>query len=146
MSLTRRQFIKSVAMGAAALAIPIPAFTVGRRPYVIEGSVVDYIGHHPGGFIGSQVVKKIGEWDGVGFPVQLHTNTFPPQIETYYDFDLTNMILEVPEGFWHNPANHVRYPNVHTYLRVQRFGESVEQAIRHLNYSNTRRFLERFVH
>ncbi len=139
MSLTRRQFIKSVAMGAAALATPIPAFTMGRRPYVIEGSVVDYIGHHPGGFIGSQVVKKIGEWDGIGFSVQLHTNTSPPQIETYYDFDLVDMDKEVPENFWHDPVNCALYPNVHTYLRVQRFGESIEQAIRHLNFFSTHR-------
>jgi hypothetical protein len=133
-------------MGAAALAIPIPAFTTGRKPYVIEGSVVDYIGHHPGGFQGGQMVKKIGEWDGVGFPVQLCTNTFPPQIETYYDFDLVDMIKNVPKNFWHDPVNSARYPNVHTYLRVQRFGETIEQAIRQLNFSSTNKFLERFVY
>ena len=146
MPLTRRQFIKSMAIGAVALEIPSPAFKPGRRPYIIEGSAVDYIGHHPGGFIGAQRVKKIGEWDGVGYPVHLYTNTYPPRIETYYDYDLANIILDVPKGFWSDPANRIRYPNVHTYLRVRRFGETVEKAIRHLNFSSTRQFLERLAY
>jgi len=31
-----------------------------------------------------------------------------------------------------------KYPNVHTWLREQRFGETVAEAIRHLNFYSSR--------
>ncbi|MCY1309617.1 hypothetical protein D9M70_597260 [compost metagenome] len=57
----------------------------------------------------------------------------PRALERYYDVDLADFNREIPRGFWHNPANR-RFPNVHTWLRIQRYGESIEAAAHHLNF------------
>lgn len=132
--LTRRSFLKLIGVAAAA-GVVVPALQSGRDPYVMKGELVDYIGtHRPGGFIGACSVVEVHPWDGVGYPVDVRPNTFGrgDERERYYDADLANMLREVPAKFWHNPANQ-KYPNVHTYIRVQRFGETIEQAVRHLN-------------
>lgn len=131
--ITRRTFLKSIAAFVASAALPIPAFSSLRSPYVAVGEVVNYIGPHPGGFLGGRVVDSIGEWDGAGYPVTLFTNSFPSQKENgFYDVDLSCFLREIPPRFWARPdVQH--YPNVHTWIRVQRYGESFEQAIRKLN-------------
>ena len=133
--LTRRSFLKLIGIATAAGAV-VPALQFGREPYVIKGELVDYIGaRRPGGFIGSCSVVEVHPWDGVGYPVDVRPNTFgrADERERYYDADLANMQREVPAKFWHAPANR-KYPNVHTFIRVQRFGETLEQAVRHLNF------------
>lgn len=139
-SLTRRQFLKGLAALAISSGIKIPAVDSVRKPYVFAGEVVDYIGPHPGGFIGGQVVLSVGKWDGVGFPVTLRSNHAIPQKEQYYDVDLANLNKEVPERFWWYPENK-KYPNVHTYVRMKRYGESIEQAIRKMNMASSEHWL-----
>ncbi len=74
-------------------------------------------------------------WDGSGYPVDLRCNSFGENValERYYDFELACFRREVPPGFWHLVENCQRYNNVHTYVRVKRFGETVEQAVSHMN-------------
>ncbi len=43
----------------------------------------------------------------------------------FYDTDLCNFCRELPEKFWHDPARAAKYPNVHAYVREQRYGEPV---------------------
>ena len=136
--LTRRSFLKLIGI-AAASAVVVPAFQIGRQPYVLTGESVDYIGARPGGFLGACIVAEVHPWDGVGFPVDLRQNTFGRDLPLvrYYDADLANLRREVPERFWHDPANR-RFNNVHTYVRVKRFGETLEEAVRHLNFVSSR--------
>ena len=113
-----------------------------RNPYVIEGDVVSYIGSAPNGYTGARIVKETHNWDGRGYPVDLWTNSYPSKIETFYDFDLVNFNRELPNRFWYNTDNVKKYPNVHTYMRVKRFGETRKQAILHLNFASTDKFLK----
>lgn len=130
MKITRRHFLKLIA--ASAIGVTIPAFSKTRDPYVANAEVVNYVGHN-NGFIGGQLVKEVGKWDGIGYPVKTLTNGFPGSIETYYDFDLADFNREIPKKFWDNPTNHKRYNNIHSFLREQRFGETVEQAVQKLS-------------
>jgi hypothetical protein len=134
MLVSRRGFLKLISATIASGAI-VPDFVKNRPPYVSEGEVVNYVGPRPGGFIGGQVVNKVEVWDGIGYPVQCWNNTCGSgrAIERYYDFDLANFIRDIPHRFWANPEN-AKYPNVHTWIRVQRFGETIAEAMRHLNY------------
>ncbi|MDN5516467.1 MAG: twin-arginine translocation signal domain-containing protein [Pseudomonas sp.] len=136
--ITRRSFLKLVGLAAAA-GVVVPALQSNRAPYVLPGQVATYIGHCPGGFTGGQAVHEVLPWDGVGYPVLVWNNSFGParQLEQYYDADLADMTRELPYRFWHAEENR-KYPNVHTYIRVQRFGESMEQAIKHLNFVSSR--------
>ena len=140
MKITRREFLKGLAALAVTAGINVPAFASGRKPYVLVGEVVSHIGTRPGGFIGGQVVTAVGEWDGIGYPVALATNSYPAGEETYYDVDLACFLRELPEKFWHN-QEHKKYPNVHTWLRVQRYGETLREAILKLNFASTDKFL-----
>lgn len=137
MTWTRRQFLKALAGAAAALGVPWYFHRI-REPYVAKGEVVDYIGRTPGGFIGGVLVAAVGEWDGVGYPIIVRAGQWPARTERYYDHDLAAFRREVPERFWHLPGHREVYPNVHTYVRVQRFGETREEAIRHLNFAGIR--------
>ncbi len=135
MLISRRGFLKLIG-AAIASGATVPAFAKHRAPYVATGEVVDYIGHHPGGFCGGQLVHEVGQWDGVGYPVLSWNNAYGPRraLERYYDFDLANLRREVPSDFWHHPGARAKYPNVHTWVREQRFGETVVEAMRKLNF------------
>jgi len=132
--LSRRSFLGLLAAAAAA-GVVVPALEKTRHPYVSKADgTASYIGRHPGGFIGSQSIHEIHAWDGYGYPVDLWNNAAGryKALERYYDFDLANFNREIPRGFWHNGA-HRQYTNVHTWLRTQRFGESIEQAMSTIN-------------
>ncbi len=135
MLLSRRSFLAFLGAAAAA-GIVVPALDKLRQPYVSKADgTVSYIGRHPGGFMGSQVVQEVHPWDGHGFPVDLWNSAIGKHraLERYYDFDLANFRREIPRDFWHNGA-HREFRNVHTWLRTQRFGESIEEAMAHLNF------------
>lgn len=137
--LTRRGFLGLMA-AVAATGVIVPALQLPRKPYLTMDDVtVDYIGARPGGFMGSQVVAEIHQWDGYGYPVDLWNNGYGQHHarERYYDFDLANFRRELPDRFWWNGA-HKEFPNVHTWLRTQRFGETVVQAMDHLNFVGVR--------
>lgn len=129
---TRREFLKLVGLAAASAAI-FNRLNIVREPYVSEGELVDYIGRRPGGFLGSRGAVKVLPWDGHGYPVELSSQTpWRPETHVYYDADLCCMTREVPYRFWHDPDNR-RYPNVHTWVRCRRYGESIDQAVAHMN-------------
>ena len=144
MKINRRRFLQLLA--GTPIAATMPAFAVHRNPYVQTGQVVDHIGPagRGEGFIGGQLVTSVGEWDGVGFPVVTLTNGFPGEDDIYYDIDLADFLREVPAHFWQNPENRKKYPNVHTYVREQRYGETVHEAIKALNYYHTAEWLQEF--
>ena len=128
MIVSRRTFLKlSVATAAAGLVVP--AFTPPRAPYVSEGESVSYVGLHlyPAPcFIGGAIVKRMLPWDGIGFPCAIgdHAPSDRSWMSAlFYDFDLCNFARELPYAFWHDPARRERYPNVHAFIREQRFGE-----------------------
>lgn len=139
LKISRRRFLQLVG-AAMASGAHVPAFSAVREPYVAVGQVVDFIGHCPGGFVGGQLVHKVHPWDGSGYPVDLWNNAYGPAraLERYYDYDLADMGREVPARFWWLEEHRSRYNNVHTYIRVKRFGETVEQAVESLNFAGTR--------
>jgi hypothetical protein len=135
MSISRREFLKLIAISAVIAAAP--AFSSNRKPYVNKGEIVNYIGIRGKGtqsFIGGRAVKNVYEFDGVGYPVDVHNNSYGVHaaLERYYDFDLVDFNRELPEHFWWNKENGKKYPNVHTYIREQRFGETVLEAIEYM--------------
>jgi hypothetical protein len=143
MELSRRSFLKFIA-SLPALSVPF-AFSAERDCYVELNTTVNYIGHCPGGFVGSSLVKEILPFDGTGYPVVLEAQSYwfaPNTLSivkndntvTYYDFELSNFLKDVPSNFWHDPENCRKYNNVHTYIRVKRYGETVEEAIKQLNF------------
>ena len=139
---SRRTFLK-LAGAAAAAGLIVPAWTPPRDPYVKQDWYVDYIGRHPGGFMGSARVLDVSQWDAIGYPVTLEDPGFmysaykKPLAQRIYDFDLCILRDEYPSDIWHHEGNRRRYPNVHTYVRTRRFGESVAEAIRSLNLAHT---------
>lgn len=145
--LTRRSFLK-LAVAAAAAQIIVPAWTPPRDPYVKVDWYVDYIGRHPGGFIGSARVLDVGAWDSIGYPVTLEDPIYMycrerrPLTQRIYDFDLCILREEYPPHIWHHEENRRRYPNVHTYVRTKRFGESIADAIRSLNFAHTEEWVK----
>lgn len=128
MIVSRRSFLGLFAAAAAA-RIVVPAFTPPREPYVRVGEHVAYVGlnlHPAPTFLGDMRVSEIGAWDGLGYPVTLAEHGFPgpaSMAHRFYDCDLSNFRRDLPDRFWHDPARVERYPNVHAYVREQRFGE-----------------------
>lgn len=132
MEITRRAFLQFLAVVAASSGRAAPAFSSSRAPYVCKGEVVNYIGPGGNGFIGGQLVKSVGAWDGIGFPVVTLNNGYRGECETYYDIDLADFGREIPEKFWHTHSRR-EYPNVHTWLRMKRYGETLSEASRLLD-------------
>jgi hypothetical protein len=134
--LSRRSFLK-LAGAAAAAGVVSPAFTPPRAPYVKLHETVSYIGlaRHPAPtFIGATTVRHIGQWDNVGYPctLELQAPYNPPRMmeARFYDCDLSNLLRDVPDRFW-DIDRRLRYPNVHAYVREQRYGEDpIEYARR----------------
>ncbi len=129
--ISRRRFLQLGAAAAAASVI-VPALTAPRTPYVVPGEVVNFIGlalHPEPTFTGGAIVGKVHEWDGLGFPCtvmnQGYGSAYGPMPHRFYDTDLCNFRRELPGGFWHDPSRRSKYPNVHAYVREQRYGEPV---------------------
>ena len=129
--LSRRSFL-SLAGAAIAAKVVIPAFTPPRAPYVVVGEPVAYIGlaRRPAPtFIGSTIVRAIEDWDGVGYPCTLACQSFYRDAimpARFYDSDLSNFLRELPDRFWWDAGRRNKYPNVHAFVREQRYGEDPE--------------------
>lgn len=139
-TVSRRSFLKL--FGAATVSgLVVPAFAVGRTPYVSKGESVSYIGlaKHPAPtFTGSTLVDEVLPWDGVGYPCRLMNQSFGcrygPMEDLFYDTDLANFNRELPDRFWHDEERSARYPNVHAYVREQRYGEDPIIMWRRMGY------------
>lgn len=145
----RRDFLKSVAVLPIAAVLPTVAVAAPVRcPYVEVGESVSSIIWHlwddprnpaPTGplFVGS-----IGDWDGVGYPIVLYSCGWHVEDRKhfygFYDHEWSNLRRDVPDRFWHDRRNVRRYPNVHAYVREQRFGEH-PRVMRKRMASNMRR-------
>lgn len=127
--LSRRAFIGSIAALVGVSAAP--AFIRGRAPFVVEEEFVSSIVWHmwdkplaPCSI--SMLVAKILPWDGTGYPIILARTGWAIEdrehFEGWYDFEWSNLRRDVPVQFWSLPGAR-RYPNVHAYVREQRFGE-----------------------
>lgn len=139
MLISRRGFLKLIGAAIASGAV-VPAFAKTRDPYVSKGDIASYVGHCPGGFTGGQLMHEVEAWDGIGYRVQCWNNALGQHraLERYFhDFDLADVNREIPTGFWSHPGS-ARYPNVHTWIREQRFGETVAEAMRKLNFVGVR--------
>jgi hypothetical protein len=86
-------------------------------------------------------VLRVLPWDGIGYRCVLDgsnaVGVYSKQIE-YYDHDLVNFNKEVPPKFWHNSKHRHLFPNLHTYIRMIRFGESISEAIQSLNLTSAK--------
>lgn len=135
MKITRREFIALSSATAAVVAGASPSFTAPevRSPYVETGESVDSIIWHlwddprnPAPF-GPLFVNEVLPWDGNGYPIVLMRCGWRAEdrefFRGFYDFEWSNLRRDVPDRFWHDRGNVRRYPNVHSYVREQRFGE-----------------------
>jgi hypothetical protein len=156
--ITRRRFLLDSVLLAAGVAEAERIDVLGRvgwvrrlfpgwrrEPWVRFGGFapLSYIGRHPhpNAFIGGVTLLAVEKWDGNGYPVQVAHPSYPRRESRYYDHDLAEFSREVPDRFWHEESNRDSYPNVHTYVRMQRYGETRDQAIRHLNFVSSARDL-----
>lgn len=135
--LSRRRFLQ-IASAAAVVGAVAPVLAAPRDPYVVAGEVVSFIGlalHPEPTFIGGALVREVLPWDGVGFPCVLsdHGNATASMAHRFYDADLCNFRRELPDQFWHDPARAAKYPNVHAYVREQRYGEPVTVMLAKMN-------------
>ena len=139
-TVSRRSFM--MLLGAAlASNVRVPAFAATREPYVIAGETASYIGlaKRPAPvFTGSTIIREVHEWDGVGYPCTLMNQSYGcayrPMEHRFYDTDLSNFRRDLPDHFWHCPKRSARYPNVHAYVREQRYGEDPVIMWRRLGY------------
>ena len=124
----------AIAAGAA-----VPAFTKSRAPYVVAGEVVDYIGHHPGGFIGGQIVHEVGAWDGSAIRYFCGTTPTVRAVIWSATTTLTSRTSLVMCRATLAPREQPReVPERCTWFREQRFGETVAEAMRKLNFVGVR--------
>lgn len=141
MRTTRRSFLGflGLAPAAATLAQAPVGLTIRiddknprrSQPYVRVGQVVDYIGmnlYPDPTFIGSAMVKQVGEWDGNGYPVKLWDQTSGrhrlPMSGVFYDFELCTLRQDLLgyDKFWHDSKNE-RFHNMAEAMRFQRSSE-----------------------
>lgn len=128
-TITRRLFLRGLISVPIAVGLPhlLEARTLHRQPYVRPGQVVDYIGlnlHPSPTFIGGAIVGEVGDWDGEAYPCRLVFGYGRHQeVMTFPDHDLALLREDVPRQFWGIPGNNERWPNVHAYVRWNRFGE-----------------------
>lgn len=130
MDISKRSLLKALA--ALPFVAAVPAWAAPRSPFVIEGEVVDSIifhlwGERPRPPRGPLFVAEVLPWDGSGYPIVLMRCGWRVEDREYfdgfYDHEWSNLRRDVPDRFWHSAANRRRYPNVHSYVREQRFGE-----------------------
>lgn len=132
MTASRRLFLQGVAALVASTAAP-PALARGRLPYVEAGAWVDSLVWHmwdrPAAPFGPMLVHEIDPWDGTGYPIILAKCGWRTEdrehFAGWYDFEWSDLRRDVPKDFWHHHTTD-QYPNVHAYVREQRFGESPE--------------------
>lgn len=145
MIINRREFISLTGVAAAASTLPALAPLV-REPYVLEKEWVDSIVWHLWDDLrnpaptGPLFVSEVKPWDGKGYPITLAKTGWHKDREFFdgwYDFEWVNLRRELPANFWHHHSASI-YPNVHSYIREQRFGEppSVMRARMVFNNSN----------
>ncbi len=139
MELSRRRFIQ-IASASAAIGFISPALAAPRNPYVIVGEAVSFIGlakHPEPTFTGTNVVREVYDWDGVGYPCDVAYSFFGKSpSQRIYDADLCDFRKELDTEvttFWQRPGMR-KYPNVHAYVREKRFGEPVSFMLERLGY------------
>lgn len=128
----RRSFLQVAMVLPLVGATAQPAAAAPRAPFVEEGESVDSIiwhlwGERPTAPTGPLYVAKILPWDGVGYPIVLMRLGWREEdreyFDGYYDHEWSNLRRDVPDRLWRLASNRRRYPNVHSYVREQRFGE-----------------------
>lgn len=129
LNVTRRAFI-GIAGAILGGGITPFALTRPRQPFVVEGEHVDSLIFHlwdtPHAPTGPLSVHEILPWDGRGYPIVLRQWNYGNNVllfDGWYDFEWSNLLRDVPERFWQQAAHREKYPNVHSYVREQRFGE-----------------------
>lgn len=133
MNVTRRQVLVGSAALAAATVARSSAAAV-REPFVAAGEPVDSIVFHlwelPFAPTGPVYVHEVLPWDGRAYPLILSSYEWQHSVGPgkalyagWNDTQWANFRREVPSRFW---ADHSTddYPNVHAYVRQQRYGES----------------------
>lgn len=123
---------RDVLFGLVALPVAASLLTLpDRGPYVMPGEWVDSIVFHlwdlPMVPLGPLSVHEVLPWDGKGYPIVLAKHGWREEdkllYDGWYDYEWANFRREVPEHFWALHGNKDRYPNVHAFIREQRFGE-----------------------
>lgn len=130
MLIERRSFLRG--LFSVPIAIGLPAIAeprvLQREPYVRVGEYVDCISlnlYPQPVFTGTARVVEIGEWNGKFYPCVVNTSVERDvDLLPFPDHDLCSFLDEVPRGFWGMPGNWGRFPNVHSFVRFKRFGES----------------------
>lgn len=130
MKLSRRALLGAIA--ATPLLPAVVSAAPLRAPYVEKDDDVSSIIWHiwedqrerpP---VGPLFVHEVLPWDGNGYPIVMYRAGWRVEdrefVHGYYDFEFSQLRRDVPKYFWHDPAN-ADYPNVHSYVREQRFGE-----------------------
>lgn len=142
---SRRAIFKGL-LALPFIAAPVAAAPVIRAPFLLKGEYVDSIishlwGERPRPPVGALLVHEILPWDGTGYPIVLARCGWRYEdrqlFDGFYDHEWANLRREVPDRFWHSAANRRRYPNIHSYVREQRFGEH-PRVMRRLMARNAR--------
>ena len=127
----RRDFLVGLGLSPLAAAIPSSSLSLPtREPYGKGGDFPDSIVWHmwerPLMPIGPLRVTDVLPYDGVGYPIIVATLGWREQDRVHYpggyDHDWSVIRRDVPGQFWAQPGSS-RYPNIHAYIREQRFGE-----------------------
>lgn len=132
MLISRRIFLRGLFSVPIAIGLPEVAEerVLQREPYVRVGQHVDSISlniHPQPTFTGSARVAAIDEWNGEFYPCLVDMGLpewWPEKFLPFPDHDLCILREEYPRDFWHHQNNWDRYPNVHSFVRFKRFGES----------------------
>lgn len=112
-----------------------------REPYVKVGDYVQWLGDPRHWFWCDHSfikAKQVRVFDDQDFLVNLVRVTKDPDIDNTYWF-LDRWLYtqrDISPQFWWNKDIEKLYPNVQTYLRTVRFGETGPEAIKVLNYTS----------
>lgn len=132
MQISRRQLMVGAGAFSASGLLPLSAESAVREPFLKEGdlvhSIVWHIWDHPlnPGPFGTTRVESVGAWDGIGYPIVLAGPPLPflenVRVLGFYDHEWSSLREEVPD--WYDDPGHEPFPNIHSYVRWRRFGES----------------------